>query len=313
MNTQATALRLHRRSHPGLTNRQREAIEGYLCISPWFIGFLIFTAGPMLAALGLSFTELKLNTAPTFVGLSNYTEMFQAPLFWHALSVTVRYTIISVPLRLVLALAVALLMIRPLRGIFALRTMYYLPAVLGGVPIALLWMWVLRDDYGILNYLLRLAGIIGPRWLDDPAWAPWSLVMMSAWNFGMPMVIFIAGLQSIPVQLYEAATIDGGNGWQKLRYVTLPMLTPTTLFLLVSQIIASFQVFDIAFIVSRGDGGPVRSTLVYLLYFYRQGFTYFRLGYASALAMVLLLIILALTVVIFKSSGLWVFYESEVR
>ena len=296
-----------------LTNRQREAVEGYICVSPWFVGFLVFTAGPMLAALGLSFTELRLNTMPRFVGLSNYTAMAKDPLFWHSLAVTVRYTAVSVPVRLVLALAVALLMTRSLRGIFVLRTIYYLPAVLGGVPIALLWMWVLRDDYGILNYLLGVVGIHGPRWLDDPSWAPWSLVMMSAWNFGMPMVIFIAGLQNIPAQFYEAAAIDGASAWQKLRHITLPLLTPTTLFLLISQVIASFQVFDIAFIISRGDGGPVRSTLVYLLYFYRQGFGYFRFGYASALVLVLLLIILALTALIFRSSSLWVFYESEVR
>lgn len=312
MNTKITTPQRRSRRLFHLSNQTREAMEGYLFISPWFVGFLIFTAGPVLAAVWFSFTEFKLNSQ-TFVGLRNYIEMFQSPLFWHSLGVTARFTLLSVPLRLIIALAVALLMIRPLRGILTLRTIYYLPAVLGGVPIALLWMWVLREDYGILNFILGLVGIEGPLWLADPSWAPLTLVMMSAWNFGMPMVIFIAGLQNIPPQLYEAATIDGANWWQKLGRVTLPMLTPTILFQLVNQIIGSFQVFDTAFVVSSGDGRPVRSTLVYLLYYYRQGFYHFRLGYASALALVLLFITMALTALIFKSSSLWVFYESEVR
>jgi multiple sugar transport system permease protein len=312
MNTETTTYRSRRRLFR-LTNQTREAIEGYFFISPWFIGFLIFTAGPLLATVWYSLTEFRLNAPLAFVGLRNYTEMVQDPLFWHSLGVTVRYTLFSVTFRLIIALAVALLMIRPLRGIFMLRTIYYLPAVLGGVPIALLWMWVLKEDYGILNQILGLVGIKGPQWLTHPDWAPWTLVMMSAWNFGLPMVIFIAGLQGIPSHLYEAATIDGANWWKKLWYVTLPMLTPTLLFQLVMQIIVSFQVFDIAFVVSSGDGRPVRSTLVYLLYYYRQGFLHFRLGYASALALALMLITLVLTALIFKSSSLWVFYESEVR
>ncbi len=298
---------------PHLNLRRREAIEGYLFIFPWVIGFLIFTAGPMLASLVLSFTKWGLVDTPEFRGLDNYIGMAKDPLFWHSLSVTVRYTIFSASIRLILALAVALLMIRPLRGINLMRTIYYVPAVLGGVPVALLWMWVFRPDYGILNYILKIVGIEGPEWLADPNWALWAIVIISLWNIGLPMVIFIAGLQAIPSHLSEAATVDGANWWHKLRYVTLPMLSPTILFLLVSQIIQSFQVFDVVYVLTEGQGGPVRSTLVYLLYFYRNGFSYFRMGYASALAWVLLVIILILTALIFKSSGLWVFYEAEVR
>lgn len=300
------------RRHPSrFTQRRREAIEGYLFILPWAVGFLVFTAGPMIASLVLSFTKWGLIDKPEFVGAANYVKMVHDPLFWHSLKVTVRYAVFSVPMRLILALAVALLMVRPLRGINTIRTIYYIPAVLGGVPIALLWMWVFRPEYGILNYLLSLIGIKGPAWLADPQWAPWALVVMSLWNLGMPMIIFIAGLQAIPPSLYEAAVVDGANWWHKLRHVTLPMLSPTILFLLINAIIGSFQVFGVAYVLT--GGGPVRATLFYLLYFYRTGFSYFRMGYASALVWVLLVIILVLTALIFKSSSLWVFYESEVR
>lgn len=298
---------------PRLNLRRREAIEGYLFISPWVIGFLIFTAGPMLASLGLSFTKWGLIDRPEFIGLDNYIRMAKDPLFLRSLWVTVRYSIFSVPLRLILALAVALLMIRPLRGINLMRTIYYVPGVLGGAPVALLWMWVFRPDYGILNYILKIVGIEGPEWLADPNWAPWAIVIISLWNIGLPMVIFIGGLQAIPDHLYEAATVDGANWWHKLRYVTLPMLSPTILFLLVTQIIQSFQVFDLVYVITEGTGRPVRSTLFYLLYFYQNAFIHFRMGYASALAWALLLIILILTALIFRSSSLWVFYESEVR
>jgi multiple sugar transport system permease protein len=185
--------------------------------------------------------------------------------------------------------------------------------------VALLWLWVLNPDYGILNYLLSLIGITGPKWLADPNWALWSLIGMSLWNIGIPMVIFIAGLQSIPPQLYEAAEIDGANAWHKLWYVTLPLLTPTLLFLLINQIIFSFQqMFDLVYAATGGPGssslgGPIRTTLVYLLYFYQTGFKYLNMGYASALVWVLFVIILLLTAAIFKSSSLWVFYESEMR
>jgi len=294
-----------------LSQRRREAIEGYFFIFPWAIGFLIFTAGPMIASLVLSFTEWGLIDQPRFTGLGNYIKMAKDPLFLHSLWVTVRYTIFSVPARLILALILALLMVRPLWGINTIRTIYYIPAVLGGVPVALLWMWVFRADYGILNYLLGVIGLKGPEWLSDPNWAPWALVLMSLWNLGMPTLIFIAGLQAISPALYEAAIVDGANWWHKLRYVTLPMLSPTILFLLVNGIIGSFQVFSVAYVLT--GGGPVRSTLFYLLYFYRTGFSYFRMGYASALVWVLLVIIMILTALIFKSSSLWVFYESEVR
>ena len=292
---------------------RREAIEGYLFITPWVIGFLIFTAGPMLASLVLSFTKWGLIDRPAYVGFDNYVTMFRDPLVWHSLMVTVRYTLLTVPLRLVAALAVAIILIRPIPGVYLYRGIFYLPNVLGGVVTALLWMWVFNPDYGIMNYLLSLIGIQGPTWLADPTWALPAIVIMSAWNVGVGVILFIAGLQAIPVHLYEAADLDGAGGWAKLFHITLPMLSPTILFFLISSVIGSFQVFDIVFVASSGSGGPVRSTLVYLLYFYQNGFSYFKMGYASALVWLLMVIVLLLTLTILRTSRAWVFYESEVR
>ncbi|MFO7634098.1 MAG: sugar ABC transporter permease [Caldilinea sp.] len=297
-----------------MTRRERrEAVEGYLFILPWVIGFIVFTAGPMLASLLLSFTKWGLIDRPVYVGVDNYVRMFNDPLVWHSLGITARYTLLTVPLQILFALAIALILVRPIPGVYAYRGIFYLPNILGGVVTALLWMWVFNPDYGILNYLLSLIGIKGPLWLSDPDWALPAIVIMSVWNVGAAVILFIAGLQSIPTHLYEAAELDGAGGWGKFRYVTLPMLSPTVLFILITAMIASFQVFDIAFVASAGDGGPVRSTLVYLLYFYQNGFSYFSMGYASALIWLLMAIILTLTLLVFRSSSLWVFYESEVR
>jgi multiple sugar transport system permease protein len=295
------------------TQRQREAMEGLIFVSPWFIGFLIFTAGPLLASLALSFTKWGFVDTPQFIGLQNYQKMFSDPVFWIALRVTATFTLLSVPLVIVVALFTALLMTRKLPGVYLYRTIYYLPAVVGGVPMALIWLWVFNPDYGILNRLLEMAGLAGPNWLGSPQWALAAIVVVSAWNFGLPMVVFISGLQNIPPVLYEAASLDGAGGLRKLRYVTLPMLSPTIFFVLVNQIIGSFQVFDVVYIISNGNGSPLRSTLTYLLYFFQKGFRDFDMGYASALVWVLFLIIMVFTVLVFKSSSLWVFYESEAK
>src|SRR6476659_5681686 len=207
--------------------RRREALEGYLFILPWLFGFLAFTAGPMLASLGLSFTKWNLLQPPSWNGIANYVHMVGDPLFWHSLGVTVRYTLISVPARLVLALAVAMLLTHRLPGMNAFRTIYFLPAIIGGIPVALLWSWVFNPDYGILNYLLAQIGIEGPKWLSNPDTALWAVIIMSLWDFGVPMLIFIAGLQNIPPHLYESAELDGANSLGKLINITLPMLSPT--------------------------------------------------------------------------------------
>jgi multiple sugar transport system permease protein len=296
-----------------LTSRQREALSGYLFISPWFIGFLIFTAGPLVVSLALSFTEWGFVDQPKFIGVQNYQRMVGDPVFWLSLRVTATFTALSVPLVIVTALATALLMTRKLPGMHIYRAIYYLPAIVGGVPMALIWSWVFQPDYGILNRLLYLAGLPGPNWLGSPQWALFAIVMVSAWNFGIPMVVFISGLQNIPPVLYEAASLDGARAWSRLRYVTLPMLSPTIFFLIVNQIIGSFQIFDVVYVISNGTGNPLRSTLVYLLYFVQTGFQRLNMGYASALVWVLFLIIMGFTILIFKSSSLWVYYESEAK
>jgi multiple sugar transport system permease protein len=264
----------------------------------------------MVASLGISFTQWDLLSAAKFVGLDNYEKLFSRdPLFWQSLKVTVLYTVAYVPLELAGGLVLALLMNQPLRGIGLFRTIYYLPSVLPGVAFVVLWMWILHPDVGLINTLLSYVGIDGPRWLVDPDWALPALLMMSLWGLGRSMVIYLASLQGIPQQLYEAASIDGAGRWQSFWRITLPMLTPTIFFNLVLSIISTFQTFTSAFVAT--NGGPLDSTLFYVLYIFRQAFEYFNMGYASALAWVLFVIILVLTLLVVRTSDRWVYYEGE--
>jgi multiple sugar transport system permease protein len=289
---------------------RREALTFYLLISPWLLGLLLFVLGPMVASLVISFTQWDLLSAAKFVGLDNYQKLFSRdPLFWQSLKVTVLYTVAYVPLELAGGLVLALLMNQPLRGIGLFRTIYYLPSVLPGVAFVVLWMWILHPDVGLINTLLSYVGIDGPRWLADPDWALPALLMMSLWGLGRSMVIYLASLQGIPQQLYEAASIDGAGRWQSFWRITLPMLTPTIFFNLVLSIISTFQTFTSAFVAT--NGGPLDSTLFYVLYIFRQAFEYFNMGYASALAWVLFVIILVLTLLVVRTSDRWVYYEGE--
>ena len=291
---------------------RREALTFYLLISPWLLGLLLFVLGPMVASLVISFTKWDLLSPARFVGLDNYEKMFtRDPLFWQSLKVTAIYTLVYVPVELTGGLVLALLMNQKLRGIGLFRTIYYLPSVLPGVAFVVLWMWILHPDVGLINTLLSYVSIEGPRWLADPDWALPALLMMSLWGLGRAMVIYLASLQGIPQHLYEAASIDGANRWQSFWKITLPMLTPTIFFNLVLSVISTFQTFTSAFVAT--NGGPLDSTLFYVLYIFRQGFEYFNMGYASALAWVLFLIILALTLVIVRSADRWVYYEGEAR
>jgi multiple sugar transport system permease protein len=290
---------------------RREAVEGYLFVAPLLIGLTVFAAWPMLASLAISFCKYDIFTAPKFVGVGNYAELFHDPLFWQSLKVTAIYSFVSVPLGLTLGLAVALLMNQKLRGIALFRTIYYLPAVVSGVAVALLWVWIFDPSYGLANVLLRWLGLPASQWLSGPRTSLISLILMSLWGVGGGMVIYLAGLQSVPQHLYEAAALDGANLQQRFRHVTLPMLTPVIFYNLIMGIIGSFQVFTQAFVMT--NGGPVNSTLFYVLYLFRQAFNYYRMGYASAMAWVLFAVILALTLLVFKSSALWVYYEGERR
>jgi multiple sugar transport system permease protein len=266
----------------------------------------------MLASLYFGFTDWRITTEPKWVGLDNYIKMFTGDRdFYQALRVTFTYVLIALPLNLIFGLALSLLLNHKLPGIGIFRTVFYLPVVLSGVAVSLMWMWLLNPDYGVVNSILGGIGIQGPKWFTDPDTALLSIVLMNLWRVGGGAIIYLAGLQNIPPHLYEAAEMDGAGVWSKLWNVTIPMLTPTLFFQLVMEAIDAFQVFTAAYIIT--DGGPVRSTLFYMLYMFRTAFTDFEMGYASALAWVLGIIILVFTALVFKSSPLWVYYESEAR
>ena len=290
-----------------------EALWGFFFISPWIVGFLALQLGPMLASLALSFTEYQIVAPPKFVGFANYVRMFTADVsFWAALKVTFTFAIVAVPLQLAGGLLVALLMNQKVPGQTLWRTVYYLPNVVAGVSVAMLWVWIFHSQFGLINLVLRVVfDIQGPAWLGHPNWALPALIIMSLWSVGSSMIVNLAGLQGIPSELYEAAAIDGATWWHKFWKVTLPMLSPVLFFNLVMGVIGTFQYFTNAYVMT--GGGPGRATLFYNLYLYTNAFQYYKMGYASALAWVMFLIILAFTLLIFKSSPMWVYYEGTVK
>lgn len=279
----------------------------YLFISPWIIGFLVFTAGPMLASIAISFMRWELLQPPQFIGLNNWKAMFSDDLFWQSLKVTSIYTVFNVPVALTFAFLLALLMNVRVRGIAFFRTLYYLPSLVSGVAVAMLWMWLLNPKFGLINWLLSLVGITGPEWIYSRTWVIPSFVMMNLWGVGTSMVIFLAGLQSVPGELYEAAELDGAGAWRKLWNVTIPIVSPVILFNLIIGMINSFQVFTQAYVMTAG--GPGNASLFYVLYLYRNAFQYFQMGYASALAWVLFAIIAFFTYLVFRTSRERVFYQ----
>lgn len=277
-------------------------------LAPWFAGLLVITAGPLLASLYLSFTDYDLLSDANWIGLSNYQEMLEDSRLHNSLRVTFTYVGVSVPLQLVLALGLAVVLNRGLRGLAIYRSVFYLPSLLGGsVAIAILWRQIFGDS-GLVNQVLAIFGIEGNAWVSDPDYALGTLIILNVWTFGAPMVIFLAGLRQIPAMYYEAASIDGAGVWRRFFSITIPMLTPIIFFNLVLQVIGAFQAFTQAFVVSGGTGGPSDSTNFFTLYLYNQGFTSFNMGYASAMAWVLLLIIGVITAINFFASKYWVFY-----
>lgn len=289
---------------------RREAIEGYVSISPWLIGFVIFTVGPLLASVYYSFTQWTITRPPEWIGAENYVRMFtRDPLFWQALKVTVLYVMLSLPLKLVAGLGLSLLLNMKLHGMNVYRTVFYIPAVISGVAISLMWMWLLQPDTGVINTLLSMVGIQGPGWFWDPNWALPSVALMGIWSVGGSAIIYLAGLQNIPPHLYEAGMLDGANSWKRFWRITLPLLTPTIFFLLVIELIDAFKIFTQAFVITKG--GPLKATYFYLYYFYEEAFQNFNMGYASALAIVLMVVIMAATLLVNYTSKRWVFYESE--
>ena len=292
---------------------RREERTAYLFLSPWLIGLLALWLVPIIGSFLLSFSEWNIITPPEWVGLENYRDMIDDRTFWLSIRVTLKYLLLSVPLYLACGLLLSLLLNLKIRGINMFRTIFFFPSVLSGVAVAVLWVALLNPDVGAVNELLRALGIEEPpRWLDSPTWAVPSVVLVGLWGIGGGAIIYLAGLQNISAQLYEAALLDGAGPWQRFRYVTLPMITPTLLFVLLTSLIEAFQVFDIAYILSRGGQGGLGDSLqFYLINMWNEAFVNSEYGYASALSWVLVLTAAAVILVIFKTSGRWVYYEYD--
>ncbi len=286
---------------------RKEALTGYLFASPWFIGMILFTVFPIIASIAYSFMDYNILQPPQWVGLSNYSALFHDELFWRSLFNTLYYVILSVPLGLIIGLAIALMLNADIKGIAVYRTLYYIPSIVPIVAGSILWSWMFNPNFGILTNIVEFFGLGAPGWLSDPAWAKPSLILMSLWGAGGGMIIYLAGLKNIPKTYYEAAEIDGAGAIHRFVHITLPMLSPTLFFQLIMGLIGSFQVFTQAFVMT--NGGPNDSTLFYVLYLYNNAFRFWKMGYASALAWVLFAIIMILTWLNFKVSKHWVHYD----
>ena len=295
-------------------------MQGLIYISPWIIGFLVFTVGPMIASAYLSLTNYNMVTPPRFAGLNNYEYMFSDRLFWKSIGNTLYYTIIFVPIAIVGSLALAILLNQKIAGRVALRTLYFLPSITPVVAAAFLWLWIFQPQIGLMNSIISALGLgNGPLWLGHPGSSKQALIIISLWGAlgGNTMLIFLAALQGIPKELYESADIDGAGGVGKFRYITVPSISPVILFNTVLGVIAALQMFTLAYVASSGrqqqfsPGGPLNSTLFYVLHLYNSAFDFWEMGYASALAWVFFVIVLAITLFQLWTSRRWVYYEGE--
>jgi multiple sugar transport system permease protein len=289
-----------------------EARWGVLLAMPAILGYLLFVIGPIIASFGIGLTDWEIGGTPAFVGLENYRHMLtEDELFGKSLLTTAYYTLGAVPVGLIVAFAVAMLLNQRVRGKSIFRTIFYLPVLVPAVANNILWLWLFNPEFGLLNLAARSVGLPESQWIYDETTVIPSLILMSAWGFGNAAVIFLAGLQGVPTHLYEAIEVDGGNRWHKFLYVTIPMMTPTIFFNLVLGLIGTFQVFNEAYIMT--GGGPSDASLFYVFYIYRTAFTQSNMGYASALAWALFVIVLLVTVLVFRSARSWVYYEGEAR
>ena len=306
---QATTLTTHERAWWQSPQARKEALEGLLCLLPWIIGFLAFTAGPLLYSTYISFTDYPILKEPRWIGLENYVSMANDDLFWKSLRVTALYTLVAVPGGVIIGYVIALLLNQQILGLSFWRTAYYVPAVVPAVATSYLWAWMFNPDFGVINgFLLRL-GVAPPKWFGSEEWVLPAFIIMSLWGAGGGLVLYLAALQGVPTSLYDAAKVDGANGWHRLRHVTLPMTSPVILFTFLTGLISSFQVFTAGFLIT--NGGPNNASLFYVLYLYRVGWKYFKMGYASALGWVLFLIIMILTLLTLRASGRLVYYENS--
>ena len=288
--------------------RRREVIEAYLYLVPTFVGLILFSLGAIIASVGISFTDWDILRPPHWIGLGNYARLFSTPLVWQIFGNTLYYTGVIVPVGTALALGLALALNRGLRGVVLLRSLYFLPVISSTVAVSLVWGWLYNQQFGLINYLLSVVGITGPAWLADTRTAMPAVLIMSIWKgLGYNMVIFLAGLQGIPQELYEAAKIDGAGAWARFRYVTFPLVSPTTFFIVVLSTIAAFQVFDQTYVMTAG--GPAYSTTTLALFIYQNGFQWFHMGYAAALSYVLFAAVAVVTLSQFRVQGRFVFYR----
>ncbi len=283
----------------------------YLLISPWIIGFILFQAGPILGAGLLSVVNFSFLRGIQWIGFENYISLTKDPLVAKTLTNTLYYTFVSVPLGLITAFVLAFFLNQKIRGMNIFRTIFFLPSVIQGVAVYMLWGWIFNPKFGLINNLLKFIGINGPGWLYNEKWAMPTLILMSVWGVGWMMLIYLAGLQDIPQELYEASELDGANGWQKLRYITIPLISPVTFFLFITSIIGSMQVFAPAYVLTRGGPAYATTTIALLIYF--AAFLWDRMGYGAALAMLLFLFIMIITLIQFGVAKRWVYYASEVE
>ncbi len=284
----------------------RETLDAWIFILPAVLGVALFLLLPMLASIILSFTKYNLIEPPRFIGLKNYVQMLQDPSFWKVLKNTIYFSFMGIPLSLCISLVLAIVMNQGFRGMAFFRGAYFVPVITSWVAVGLVWRWLYNPEYGLVNYVLAKIGVQGPEWLVSSIWAMPAVILVNVWKgVGFNMMIFLAGLQGIPEQLYEAAKIDGASRWQLFRFVTFPMLSPTTFFLAITSVIGSFQVFDAIYAMT--NGGPEESTKVIVYYLWERGFGFLHMGYASAVAWTMFLLVFALTVLQWKISDRWVF------
>ncbi len=298
--------------------RKKEALWFYLLVLPWLFGFVTLTLGPMIYSLFLSLTNWDLFTDPKFVGLDNYTKLFtKDDIFWKTVFNTLYYAFISVPLAMVFSLFIVYFLNRPIKGSAIYRTLYYIPATVPAVASALLFKWLLAPDAGMINRFLALFGIDGPAWLLEPAWVKPALILMSLWTVGASITLLMAGTKSIPSEFYEAAELDGASPSRQYFRITLPLLTPIIFFNLINGLIISLQIFTQIYIMTGSGGanmgGPNNASMMIVPYLFNNAFRFYKMGYASAIAWILFVLVMLLTVLVFRSSSAWVYYETEVK
>jgi multiple sugar transport system permease protein len=291
---------------------RREALWFWFFIAPWAFGYLAFTIGPLVASGYFSFTRYNISSPPVWIGLKNYSDLFGDRIFWKSLQVTAYYTLLAVPLGIVGGLLLAVLLNQKIPAMGTFRTIFYLPSLIGGVAVVLMFQFLLNSQFGVVNYFLRNIGIgRPPRWFEDPNWVMPAIVLMGLWGLGGGMLIYLSALQGVPTQLYEAATIDGAGRMRQFFNITIPMISPVILFTFITGVIGSFQVFTQAYIISNGTGGPSYATMFYNMLLYLNAFRRQRMGVASAQAWILFLIILLLTILFLWASRRFVYYETD--